>query len=179
MAVGCKAQPAPPQPTAQGSQELSLNRRIEILVRSQYNMPPDIAVTLGTRKPGQIPGYDELPVTLSHGVKSQVIDFLISTDNKTLARMEKFDLFNDPVFTIDVAGRPIRGNPEAKVTVISFDDLECPYCTAMHQTLFPATQEHYKGLVRFIYLDNPLDRDPSLGHARRRERQLPGRAKAR
>ncbi len=156
MAVGCKAQPSPPQPTAQGSQELSLNRRIEILVRSQYNMPPDITVTLGTRKPGQIPGYDELPVTLSHGVKSQVIDFLISTDNKTLARMEKFDLFNDPVFTIDVASRPIRGNPEAKVTVISFDDLECPFCTAMHQTLFPATQEHYKDLVRFIYLDFPL-----------------------
>jgi protein-disulfide isomerase len=119
-------------------------------------MSPEIAVTLGARKPGQIPGYDELPVTLSRGSKSQVINFLISTDNKTLARLEKFDLFNDPVFSIDVAGRPIRGNPEAKVTVISFDDLECPFCSAMHQTLFPATQEHYKGLVRFIYMDFPL-----------------------
>jgi len=151
MAIGCKAQPAP-----QGSADLTLNRRIEILVRSQYNLTPDIAVAIGARKPGQIPGYDTIPVTLSHGDKAHVLDFMISADGKTLAYMEKFDLFNDPVFSINVAGRPIRGNPAAKVTVISFDDLECPYCSRMHQTLFPATLEHYKGMVRFIYLDNPL-----------------------
>jgi protein-disulfide isomerase len=151
MAVGCKAQPA-----SQGSPASALNRRIEIMVRSQYNVPPNISVTLGARKPGQIPGYDELPVTLSHGDKSQVIDFLISTDGKTLARLEKFDLLNDPIFSINVAGRPVRGNPAANVTVISFDDLECPYCTRMHETLFPATMERYKGMVRFIYMDNPL-----------------------
>jgi protein-disulfide isomerase len=153
MAVGCKAQPAP---ATQGTQDLALNRRIEIMVRSQYNLPPEISVAIGARKPGQIPGYDSMPVTLSRGGKSQVIDFLISTDGKTLARLDKFDLFNDPVFSINVAGRPIRGNPAAKVTVISFDDLECPYCSRMHQTLFPATLEHYKGMVRFIYMDNPL-----------------------
>jgi protein-disulfide isomerase len=153
MAVGCKAQPAP---ATQGIQDLALNRRIEIMVRSQYNLPPEISVAIGARKPGQIPGYDSMPVTLSRGGKSQVIDFLISADGKTLARLDKFDLFNDPVFSINVAGRPIRGNPAAKVTVISFDDLECPYCSRMHQTLFPATLEHYKGMVRFIYMDNPL-----------------------
>ncbi len=98
----------------------------------------------------------KLPVTLMRGSKTQVIDFLISADGKTLARLETFDLFNDPIFSINVAGRPIRGNPAAKVTVISFDDLECPYCSRMHQTLFPATMEHYKGTVRFIYMDNPL-----------------------
>jgi protein-disulfide isomerase len=136
--------------------DLTLNRRIEIMVRSQYSLPPEIAVTLGARKPAQVPGYEELPVTLTRGSKTQVIDFLISADGKTLARLEKFDLFNDPIFSINVAGRPIRGNPAAKVTVISFDDLECPYCYQMHQTLFPATLEHYKGTVRFIYLDNPL-----------------------
>ena len=151
MAVGCKAQPAP-----QSTSNLTLNRRIEIMVRSQFNIPPDVAVTIGTRKPGQIPGYEELPVTLSHNSKSQVIDFLISADGKTLARLDKFDLYNDPLFSINVAGRPIRGNPDAKVTVISFDDLECPYCSRMHQTLFPATLERYKGLVRFIYMDYPL-----------------------
>jgi protein-disulfide isomerase len=26
----------------------------------------------------------------------------------------------------------------------------------MHQALFPATQDHYKGLVRFVYKDDPL-----------------------
>jgi protein-disulfide isomerase len=157
LAVGCKAQPAP---APQGTQDLALNRRIEVMVRNQLSAPedikPKITVTIGARQPSQFPGYDSLPVTLSYGSKSQVLDYLISSDGKTLARLEKLDLFNDPVFSIDVAGRPIRGNPTAKVTVISFDDMECPYCTMMHKTLFPDTLEHYKGLARFIYLDNPL-----------------------
>jgi protein-disulfide isomerase len=126
------------------------------MVRSQFNVPQDITVLIGTRKPSQIAGYDALPVTLAHGPKQTVVDFLISTDNKTLARLETFSLEKDPIFSIDVAGRPIRGNPAAKVTVVNFDDLECPYCARMHQTLFPATLDHYKGAVRFVYKDDPL-----------------------
>jgi protein-disulfide isomerase len=133
-----------------------LNRHIEVLVRAQFNIPPDISVTFGARKPSQIPGYDTLPVTLASSKKQQEIDFLISTDGKTLARLETFDLVKDPVFAIDIAGRPIRGNPAAKVTVINFDDLECPYCARMHQSLFPSTLERYKDKVRFIYKDFPL-----------------------
>jgi protein-disulfide isomerase len=154
MAVGCKAQSTP-----QGALDAAQNRHVEILVRSQYNIPPDIAITLGARKPSQIPGFTTLPITLWQGAKPTVIDFLISTDGKTLARMEKFDLTSDPVFSIDVTGRPIRGNPAAKVTVINFDDLECPYCARLHETLFPATLERYKDTVRFIYKDNPLPAD--------------------
>jgi len=151
MAVGCKAQvvmPSAPDPL--------MTRRIEVLVRSQFNVPPGFELAIGSRKPSQFPGYDSLPITLSHGAKKTVIDFLISTDNKTLAHLDTFDLLKSPNFSIDVAGRPIRGNPAAKVTVINFDDLECPYCARMHQTLFPATLDRYKDKVRFIYKDNPL-----------------------
>jgi len=151
MTAGCKAQSAP-----QPAPDPALNRHIEVMVRAQFNIPPDISVTFGARKPSQIPGYDTLPVTLSSSKKQQEIDFLISTDGKTLARLETFDLVKDPVFAIDIAGRPIRGNPTAKVTVINFDDLECPYCARMHQSLFPSTLERYKDKVRFIYKDFPL-----------------------
>jgi protein-disulfide isomerase len=83
-------------------------------------------------------------------------NFLVSNDGKTLARLETFDLMKDPAFAIDVAGRPIRGNLAAKVTVVNFDDLECPYCGRMHQSLFPAALDRYKDKVRFIYKDDPL-----------------------
>jgi protein-disulfide isomerase len=151
MAVGCKAQTPP-----DGSSD-SVNRRIEVMVRSQFNVPQAVAVAIGARKPSQIAGFDTLPVTLSHGANTQQIDFLISTDGKTLARLEKFDLVNNPVFSISVAGRPIRGNPDAKVTVVNFDDLECGYCARLHEELFPATLEHYKDKVRFVYKDFPLN----------------------
>jgi protein-disulfide isomerase len=161
LAVGCKAQSAGPE-----KQDASLNRRIEVMVRSQFGIPPEVSVALGKRTSSQISGYDTLPVTLSQGSTKKMIDFLISSDNQKLARLETFDLAKNPIFNIDVAGRPIRGNPDAKVTVINFDDLECPYCARMHSSLFPATMDRYKDKVRFVYKDDPLtDMHPWAMHA--------------
>lgn len=151
VASGCKAQSSPAAPT-----DPSLNRHVELMVRSQYSVPQDYTVTVGTPAPSQIAGYDTLPVTVGHGAHLSVVNFLLSKDHKTLARLETFNLENNLALHIPIAGRPIRGNPQAKVTVINFDDLECPYCARMHQTLFPSTLNHYKGLVRFVYKDFPL-----------------------
>jgi len=161
LAIGCKAQSSP-QPTMGPA----LVRHIELQVRAQYDLEPDIAVTVGPRKPSDVPGYDSLEVTLSRGAKTQVLDMLISTDNKTLARMTKMDLTKDPGTSIDITGRPIRGNPAAKVTIVNFDDLECPFCARMHAELFPVTLDHYKNLVRIVYKDSPLaDMHPWAMHA--------------
>lgn len=157
MAAGCKAQTPSADP--------GLNRHIDVLVRSQFNIPQDYELTLGDRKPSQIPGYDTLPITLTRGSQKSQIDFLISKDNKTLARLETFNLEQDPAFSIDVSGRAVRGNPNAKVTVVNFDDLECPYCARMHQALFPATLDRYKNTVRFVYKDYPLSFHPWAMHA--------------
>jgi protein-disulfide isomerase len=42
------------------------------------------------------------------------------------------------------------------VTIVNFDDLECPYCARMHAEFFPAALDRYKGLVKFVYVDYPL-----------------------
>jgi protein-disulfide isomerase len=151
LAAGCKAQ------TTTTPTDAALTRRIEVMVRSKFNVPPDYSVLFGQRKPSQVPGYDSLPVVLSRNGKTTNVDFLISSDNSKLARLETFDLVKDPSLNIDVANRPIRGNPDAKVTIINFDDLECGYCARMHQTFFPGTVDHYKGLVKFVYKDFPLE----------------------
>ena len=151
LAVGCRAQSPPQQPF-----NPTLTRRIEIMVRAQYDLPPDVNVSIGTRTPSDFPGYDTLPITLSTGNKVQLVTFLISADNTKLIHQDRMDLTKDPADKIEIAGRPIRGNPAAKVTVVNFDDLECPYCARMHQQLFPATQARYKDMVRFVYKDDPL-----------------------
>jgi protein-disulfide isomerase len=151
LAIGCKAQST--QPTMTGPE---LDRHIEVLVRTQFSVPQDYLVAIGARTSSQIPGYDTLPITFSRGAKSSTTNFLISSDGQTLARLETFDLAKDPAFHINTQGRPIRGNPAAKVTIVNFDDLECPYCAKMHQSLFPSTLDRYKDKVRFIYKDYPL-----------------------
>jgi protein-disulfide isomerase len=150
LAAGCKAQT--PQAAAPGP---ALGHRIEIQVRSQFDLPADADVTIGARKPSSFQGYDTLPVTILHQGTAQEIDFLISDDNTKLIHMDTMDIGKDPA-DIAIAGRPIRGDPNAKVTVINFDDLECPFCARMHQELFPATIDRYKDLVRFVYKDDPL-----------------------
>jgi protein-disulfide isomerase len=144
--LGCRAQ----TPNA------SVERRIEVLVRSQFNVPSDYDVSLGGKTKSDIPGYDNLPVTFSHKGKQTTVTFLISKDGNTLARLEKFDISKDPQSIYSLDHRPVRGNAEAKVTVVNYDDLECPYCARMHEELFPSTLDHYKGLVRFVYKDYPL-----------------------
>jgi protein-disulfide isomerase len=74
--------------------------------------------------------------------------------------MTKLDLSKDPLAEvmkkIDVKGRPTRGNSQAKVVAVNYDDFECPFCSRMHQTLFPDLLKEYGDRVVFIYKDFPL-----------------------
>jgi protein-disulfide isomerase len=75
-------------------------------------------------------------------------------------RVTKIDLSKDPyaenLEKIGVKGRPVRGNPNAKVVIVSYDDFQCPYCARVHQTLFPELLKEYGDRVAFIYKDFPL-----------------------
>jgi protein-disulfide isomerase len=158
LSAGCKAQ-SPPS-TATNSPSLvptsQLNRRIEVLVRSQFEVPPNVDVAIGATGKSEFPGFQNLPITFSSNGKQTVVNFLLSNDGNTVARLERFDISHSPSDVITTQSRPLRGTPEAKVTIVNFDDLECPYCARMHEQLFPATLERYKGLVKFYYKDYPL-----------------------
>ena len=135
---------------------VSLNREIEIVIRSEFSVPTDYEIAIGPRTPSAYSGFDTLSVTLSRDGKPTTVEFLISRDNTRLARLEEFDLSREYSPPINLAGRPIRGHLAALVTVISFDDLECPFCARMHQEIFPKLFVRYGRTVRFIYKDNPL-----------------------
>lgn len=53
-------------------------------------------------------------------------------------------------------GRPVRGNPDAQVTIVAYDDFQCPFCARGAVTL-DKIMEKYKGKVRFFLKHNPLD----------------------
>jgi protein-disulfide isomerase len=58
---------------------------------------------------------------------------------------------------IDVNGRPTRGDKDAKVMLVNYDDFECPFCSRMHATLFPEILKEYGDRVLFVYKDYPLE----------------------
>jgi protein-disulfide isomerase len=157
--LGCRAQaPAPAAPAAgNGLTPAELNHRIEILVRNRFNLPPDVDVALGPRTKSEFTGYQTLTVLLSQGDKHETIPFLISDDNKSLGRMDKYDLTVDPAKAVKVTGRPALGAENAPVTIVSWDDLECPYCSQMHSTIYHDAQVKYPGKLRIVYKDFPLE----------------------
>jgi protein-disulfide isomerase len=138
----------------------SLDRRIELLIRSQFSVRPDYDMTLGPRTASDTAGFDSLPVTFSHKGKQTTVDFLISKDGSTLERVEKFSTSNNPAMAIDVDKRPVRGDATAKVEIINFDDLQCPYCGMLNSEILPQTMSRYKGLVKIVYKDYPLPGHP-------------------
>src|SRR5580700_5684736 len=150
ICLGCSAQSMPPE----------VARRIEQQVRIFYTVPTRVKVILGPTKASEFPNYDALTITFDSGEKKQTYDFLLAKDGKTLLRMTKLDLSKDPyaevMKKIDVGGRPTRGNSKAKVVAVNYDDFECPFCSRMHQTLFPDLLKEYGDRVLFIYKDFPL-----------------------
>jgi protein-disulfide isomerase len=157
--AGCHAQTPP---AGGGALPPELARRVEILIRSKANLPPNYDVVIGPRTRSDVPGYDEIMVLFtSEGKTSKPMSFLLSTDGKTVAQFSKFDISQDPKNLVSPAGRPARGGPaNAPVMIVGFDDLECPFCAKMHAQLFPALLERYKDQVRIVYRDFPLDQHP-------------------
>ncbi|HEY1404992.1 MAG TPA: thioredoxin domain-containing protein, partial [Spirochaetota bacterium] len=63
------------------------------------------------------------------------------------APVEKLDLYPTPL---------VMGNPNAKVTVIVFDDFLCKYCSEFYKTQQYLLSK-YIGNIRFLYYHYPLD----------------------
>ena len=151
VCLGCAAQTVSPE----------LGQKIERQVRSYYKVPADFKVLVGPATPSaDFPNYESVVVTIDSGEKKQDLNFLVSKDHSSLIRMNKFDLNKDPyaetMSKIDVNGRPTRGAKASKVVVVNFDDFECPFCSRMHQTLFPEILKEYGDRITFVYKDYPL-----------------------
>lgn len=161
IGAGCKAQGSGANGSAAAASSGSglpadVVRRIESEVRSRYNVPPQIAISLSAPKPSEFTGYETVVVTFTGGTHTTSHDFLLSKDRKTFAHLDKMDISQDLMSKIDLKGRPVRGNPNAKVTIVNFDDFECPFCSRMHATLFPGLLKTYGDKVKVVYKDYPL-----------------------
>jgi protein-disulfide isomerase len=151
VCVGCAAQSSSPD----------LDRRIERQIRVNYSVPPQVGIVVGARKPdAEFTAYDDLVVSFVIADKKQDQNFLLSKDGKTLIRMTRLDLTKDPyseaMSKIDLSGRPVRGGKDAKVTIVNYDDFQCPFCARMHETLNNEILKEYGDKIKLVYKDFPL-----------------------
>lgn len=62
------------------------------------------------------------------------------------------------VFRVDlsVAGEPFKGSEKARVTIVKFEDFQCPFCKQVQPT-FHELLSRYNDKVRLVHKDLPLE----------------------
>jgi len=63
------------------------------------------------------------------------------------------------IIQVSLDDDPVKGDPDAPVTIVEFSDFQCPFCKRFHETTLPLIQENYidTGKVKFVYRDFPLE----------------------
>lgn len=63
-----------------------------------------------------------------------------------------------PIADVDIDDDAILGDEDAEVTIVSFEDFQCPFCKRSFDQTFPLIKQNYieTGKVRYVYRDYPL-----------------------
>jgi len=146
-------------------------RKARILANLEFNIP-QLAPTnpsIGTIEPSGIEGLEQGTLIIN----GQPRPFLVTTDDTRfwLLASEPLDVSRD---TAEIEaeqakkaaerqqtlagitdGQPMRGNPDAPVTIVEFSDFQCPFCARGFQTV-EQILEKYPQDVRFVFQHFPL-----------------------
>jgi protein-disulfide isomerase len=97
--------------------------------------------------------------TLSES-NAQLGNMVDSGENAALKPIIKESEAARPTVQVDLADDDaLKGNPDAKVTIVEFSYFECPYCERFYSGAYPEIIEKYvdTGKVNFVYRDYPLN----------------------
>jgi len=124
---------------AQAPNSAELNHKIERQVRASFGVPPYVDVTVGERTPSTefgatiTCGEVQLPRAIADAgaaAEQGRQDAALRTEDGFDARSAGGSDGEDRP-----GGPPGSGNKDAKVTMVVYDDFQCPYCSRLHQTL--------------------------------------------
>jgi protein-disulfide isomerase len=98
---------------------------------------------------------------IASGTPKDKIYVAMSEENKKNAPAEEENEKEDTksVFKVPVEKSPVKGNPNALVTIVEFSDFQCPYCKKVEPTL-KAVMDKYGDKVRLVWKNEPLPFHP-------------------
>jgi protein-disulfide isomerase len=163
------AVPAVAQEEAAPAQDEARNARI--LANLAFHIPQlaQMSPTISSIEPTEIEGLEEGTLIL----QGQPRPFLITSDDSQLWLLasEPLDVSRDVAeleaeqaqreserqesLAAAIAGDPVRGNPDAPVTIVEYSDFQCPYCERGYQTM-EQVLEKYPEDVKFVFQHFPL-----------------------
>ncbi len=61
-----------------------------------------------------------------------------------------------PTFTIDIAGRPVKGDEKAPLTLVEFADYQCPHCKMAGESIGKVLKK-YSRKVKLVFMNFPVN----------------------
>jgi protein-disulfide isomerase len=90
----------------------------------------------------------------------------LRADNRAAAQAAQLPPGSEIVYKVAVGSAPVKGDPEAKVTIVEFSDFECPFCGRAIEVL-KQVEARYGKDVRLAFKHNPLPMHPDAPYAAR------------
>jgi protein-disulfide isomerase len=112
--------------------------------RSNYFFVPLAIIIAGAMISGAVIYSNNKNVNLAEEAQRQIAQAPEKTEDPS------------KIYSVSVDDDPIKGNPNAKITIIEFSDFQCPFCKKVLPTI-QKILENYSDKVKFVYRDFPLD----------------------
>jgi protein-disulfide isomerase len=147
----------------QSEKQSAFNKaELETYLRHLWVIPQTLGVSIGDPKPSDVPGLDEIRVTITQGQASQVVLLYATKDGSEILQGNAYDVnfnpFKKDLDKLKTQFQPSLGTPGATVVLVMFSDFECPYCKVEAQMLRQNLISNYPTQVRLYFIDFPLDK---------------------
>lgn len=93
------------------------------------------------------------------GISEEQMDVLLSRIDSKLAVPTEGNTRDGPQkIYVSLDDDPMKGNPDADITIVEFSDFQCPFCSRFYEQTLPLIEQAYidTGKVNFVYRDFPL-----------------------
>lgn len=93
------------------------------------------------------------------GLSDEQLELILSKiDNLAIPASDEAGPDSAQAIRISLDDDPIKGNPDAELTIIEFSDFQCPFCARFYDQTLPLIEQEYisTGKVNFVYRDFPL-----------------------
>jgi protein-disulfide isomerase len=137
-----------------------IEQRVPQYFQKAANLPATVTTRVTDIKPAPVPGLLSATLELSQGAQTQTYPITVSRDGRYLIQGRIADLTRDPyqenMDKIALGNLPMRGNPEATVTIVEYSDFQCPFCAKAYGTVEEQVLKQYGDRVRLVFKNFPL-----------------------
>jgi protein-disulfide isomerase len=162
----CSARPALAQSAVPIPTDPARDVALKSFLQKKFKIPSPDYIKLGPAFQSPIDGLFARQITVSNEQGQSVSTTVFFNKDETKAVLGQYiDISSEPWGRVNMGvasldDRPTQGPADAPVTIVEFADFECPFCAHAFSVLETLVNTTYKGKVKVIFKNYPLNVHP-------------------